>query len=430
MRGTATQKQKLDENRASLCNEDSINSVEEVDQKPMECESKPSTVSQCTTEPMEMDGKAVPASCMPTSYKNQVPEKVCIPQLADIKPFEDADRKACKDNFAIVAPLSAETICGLRSLASQAKGIVEFGHTGNYWEGSFPPSLLSAATRPMLLDFVKRTIIYNFAKPYPLLALIQHNKNLNANSEESSPTAQPSSAEQNVGLTVGCFTNWLPIVGPLLLDSIWQSLEGLFTPPPQIASRVGHDKTSPSSNTKKAIYIHDAEAADIIHVAILALVGSDYSLHEKSQGMISDLRAWGRTLPNAHQSGRPDPLSDPWLDISDHFEYEPAIRLAKRLVHAIAARRSFWLISQTMPHAGLKYTIFPMMRSVVFNLTNDMIFEHSTNRQGVKGSGVPFYFMEWMRTIILKTWNGEVTVKRWEGTGAAIEILSDLCTFS
>jgi hypothetical protein len=431
MRGTAAKKPKLDGNRVSQCNEDSINSVEKGDQEPMDCERKQPTLSQCTTEPTEINGKAVPASSIPTSDKNHDPEKACIPQTADSEPLQDADWKVC-EYFAIVEPLSVEAICGLRSLALQAKGLVEFGHTGNYWESSLPPSLLCAAARPILLDFVKRTLVYNFANPHYLLRLIQHNKTLNANSEKSSPTAQPSSSEQKFGLTVDCFTCWVPIVGPLLLDSIWQSLEGLFTPPPKIASKFGHDKASHYSNTKEASYIHDAEAADIIHIAILVLVGSGYSLHDKSQGMISDLRAWGRTLPNAHQSGRPDPLSEPWLDISDCFEYEPAVRLAKRLVRAIAARRSFWLISQTMsvPRSGPKYNVFPVMRSVVLNVRNEMVLEQHTIRQGIKGSGVPFYLMEWMRTIILKTWNGEVTVKRWEGTGAAIEILSDLCTFS
>lgn len=62
-------------------------------------------------------------------------------------------------------------------------------------------------------------------------------------------------------------------------------------------------------------------------------------------------------------------------------------------------------------------------------MKNELILDRLRKRQGTQSSGVPFYLLEWLRTIVLKAWDGEVLVKRWEGAGAAIEIISDLCMF-
>lgn len=343
-------------------------------------------------------------------------------------PLPRAIRTSSND-VAVTAELTGDIICGLRVLAWQAKGSVDFGQTGNYSDSSpMSSTALGAVTRPLLVDFVRRTLVYHFADAHRLSRLIERNKLLIADSKIPSTVAQHFGTDHYFSLNVTCFNKWVPLVGPLLLDSLWQSLEALFTPPSNIASKVGYDKHSRSSKTENVEYIHDVEAAGMIYLAILVLVGSGYTLDDKSQETISDLRAWGRTLPNSHQSGRPDPLSDPWLDISDHFEYEPAIRLAKRLVRVIAARRSFWLISQMMPGVDTGHS-FPIMDTLVSYMKNEIILDRLLKRQGAKSSGVPFYFLEWLRTIILKTWDGEVTVKRWEGTGAAIEIMSDLCRF-
>jgi hypothetical protein len=425
MRGNGTQDQKSNGHPVSNCNGGTVKTTEKMDRKAMGHDDKESIESQPFTKPAQMNGNAVPTSYIQNSNENVAERENYLPGTIGTISWRQAKRMASTD-VAVVAQLTGDTICGLRSLASQTKGNVGFNHTGNY-SYSDPPSIpVGAATRPLLLEFVKRTLVYHFADLYRLSRLIQQNKSPIASSNLPISITQHFATDQNVGLNVACFTKWVPVVGPLLLDSFWQSLEGLFVPPPNIVSKVGYDKTSHSSSTEKARYIHDVEAADIVYLAILALVGSGYSLHDKSQETISDLRAWGRTLPNSHQSGSPDPLSDPWLDISDHFEYEPAVRLAKRLVRVIAARRSFWHISKMMP-GGCAPRGFPLMRTVISYMKNEMIIDQLANRQGTKSSGVPFYLLEWLRTIILKTWDGEATVKRWEGTGAAIEIISDLC---
>ncbi|QDS72473.1 hypothetical protein FKW77_009875 [Venturia effusa] len=326
--------------------------------------------------------------------------------------------KAAPSQVPIVEDLTGYLLTGLRSLAARAKGLSVFGHTGSYNDNSI---VLDPAVRPKALELVRRTLIYHFADPDRLSKFVKHNKKLTAASGSTSQLNGYSAKDEHVGVAVAAFTNWVPLVGPLLLDSLWQSLGALFVPPSDIATRCGHH----SSTSDKEVHIPDSEASDMIYIAILALVGSGYILNDKSQHMISDLRAWGRTLANSHQWGKPDRLSEPWLDIADHMEYEPAVRLAIRIAHVIAARRSFWLVSQTISGRSSN-SRFPIMDTIITHLKDQLRLDEIAKKSGIRNSGLPFYFLEWMRTIILKTWNGEVTVKRWEGTGAAIEVIADL----
>lgn len=324
----------------------------------------------------------------------------------------------------VVEDLTGYLLGGLRSLAAHAKGQAGFIHThiGSYNDNS---TAVDPAARPKAIELVKRTLIYHFADPARLSKFVQHNKALAAGYAFPPNLAQYLTKDGLVGITVNSFTHWVPLIGPLLLDSLWKSLGALFVPPPDIVARCGHH----SSESEEAEYVPDAEASGMIYIAILALVGSGYVLNDKSQSMVSDLRAWGRTLANSHQWGKPDPLAEPWLDIADNLEYEPAMRLASRIAHVVAARRSFWLISQTMSNASSDGR-FPLMSTIITQLRNQLLLDRLTKKgPGLRSSGVPFYLLEWMRTTILKTWNGEVMVKRWDGTGAAIEFIADLCMF-
>lgn len=400
MIGSTAKAQKLNGHAIAYQDTDEKEKIEQRRAQVVEHEEEGSTEAKSSTKTTEVDGHATPTE------DESGPEK----------------SKAAPSQVAIVEDLTGYLLSGLRSLAAHAKGQSGFSHTGSYNDNS---TIVDPAARPNVIELVKRTLVHHFADPSRLSKFIQHNKSLAAGYNLPPDLAGYLAKDGHVGMSVASFTNWVPLVGPLLLDSLWQSLGALFVPPPDIVTKCGHQ----SSRSEKATHIPDSEASDMIYLAILGLVGSGYILNDKSQHMISDLRAWGRTLANSNQWGKPDPLSEPWLDIADHMEYEPAVRLASRIAHVVAARRSFWLILQTMSGASLD-SRFPIMSTVITHLKNQLLLDHLTKKgPGPRSSGVPFYLLEWLRTIILKTWNGEVTVKRWEHTGAAIELITDLCMF-
>ncbi|TID20570.1 Lysophospholipase 1 [Venturia nashicola] len=377
---------------------------------------------------IQQEGSVEPTFSSETSPANgHVISPTDAPQTSEATSTQDhSDTRELKVPAAqvtaqvtVVEDLTGYLLSGLRSLAAHAKVQSGVSSTGSYNDSS---TAVDHAARPKVIELVKRTLIYHFADPIRLSRFVQHNKALAAASAFPPHLVEYFAEDGHVGMTVNSFTNWVPLVGPLLLDSLWQSLGALFVPPPDIVTKCGH----PSSRSEKAGYLPDAEASGMIYVAILALVGSGYILNDKSQHMVSDLRAWGRTLANSHQWGKPDPLAEPWLDIADYMEYEPAVRLARRIAHVVAARRSFWLISQTMCGKSSDGRI-PLMSSIITLLKNQLLLDRLTKKvSGPRSSGVPFYLLEWMRTVILKTWDGEVIVKRWEGTGAALDFIADL----
>lgn len=45
------------------------------------------------------------------------------------------------------------------------------------------------------------------------------------------------------------------------------------------------------------------------------------------------------------------------------------------------------------------------------------------------GWTVSSVLLDWLRTIVLKNWDGKAEVKRWEPVGAAIEFMAHLCVY-
>jgi hypothetical protein len=293
-----------------------------------------------------------------------------------------------------------------------------------------------------MMSLIKLSLIHHFGDPSRLVLCLRSNDNVETVVEDDSDDGrspcqrfvdrilqQPPISPGALNFDLECFTLWKPTVGPLIFNCLWHSLGTLFTPPPDIAcAKSPRLKPQKASKEPEAKYLNDADAAHIILVAIFALVGSVETTKWDTLEDISNLRAWGRTLANSKQSGPPDDYTNPWLKVSDDLEYEPAVRLASRLVRAIAARRSFWLISRVAQVSGFTPSEdkFPLMEMV----TGALVSEEKKVRKTTGRTSLTFVFVEWLRTIMLKNWDGKTEVKRWDHFGAALEILSDLCGYS
>jgi len=303
--------------------------------------------------------------------------------------------------------------------------------------------------------FVNRSMFYTLSDPETLLRSFHETDNAAYNKS-------PLSHLNSTRLT-HTFRDWNRRNGALIFDSLWIAVEGLFRPPPELnMQKSPHFKPSyRMATTTKSYgfssgpekpraannrYLSDEEAAHIVMICIHALTSLVPVGWPRCWAQLRNLRSWGITLPNAppHKDFT-DRFVDPWLTIIDELEYEPAIRLADRLVRGIGARMCFERILGALGHRE-NLMIDPDVPRVGHALT-DILIKHLTEveRLAIAGKArmktnlnydedpgwtVTATFMEWLRTIIIKKWDGKAVINRWNSVGAAVDLLHVLCEFN
>lgn len=224
------------------------------------------------------------------------------------------------------------------------------------------------------------------------------------------------------------FRGWSEVNGPLIFDSLWKSLESLFRPPLRASHLEG-------LNGLEDPYLSDAEAAHIVMLCIHALtshvpraIASVWPLlrRQPDTNFLSTKQA--RNLPKHCKKSL--------LQLYDALHYEPALRLAERLLRAIAARRYHHECRQSTRSSGNEHlgsVPFGLMQIVCQHLT--AVENQARQQREAKGIDpqlekdtgwtVTSCFLEWLRTVFLTSWDKKATVERWSTVGAAIEIMGD-----
>lgn len=260
--------------------------------------------------------------------------------------------------------------------------------------------------------------------------------------------------------------SWNSVRPNPIFNSLWLCLEPLFTLPHELSAWKGprarlHRRTdSPKSKSQADYYLNDSDAAHIVMICIHALTSHVSKGRPRTWKQIRQLRAEGKVIPDARQKwqwSQPDNYQRPWLRIIDELEYEPALRLAKRLVRAIAARKCFTEIlkvtsSDKDKNGSLnpvppQHTDHPECRpsdpllNILISHLGEVNRQKPTWHKRLKhksvaskasaledpGWTVSSVFLEWLRTIVMKEWAGEMELKRWEPAGAAVEMMAHLC---
>jgi hypothetical protein len=294
---------------------------------------------------------------------------------------------------------------------------------------------------------VNRSLFYTLSNPEALLAAF-HDTN---KAFEDSPLPHLDSAR-----LANSFRDWNQRNGALIFDSLWLALGALFIPPPELdvqksprlkPSRKGASMDSllePSSGggketTSASRHLSTHEAAHIVMICIHALTSSVPIGWPHTWAQIRKLRSWGVIVPNAPPNT--DAFSHPYMDIIDGLEYEPALRLADRLLRAIGTRSCFEHIRACTDTNWIKgddgYTVpFPEVADIV--IRHLIVVErvalatkrkmNSTQKQSEDpGWTVTATFMEWLRTIIIKKWDGKPEINKWSNVGTAVMVLDKLC---
>jgi hypothetical protein len=294
---------------------------------------------------------------------------------------------------------------------------------------------------------VNRSLFYTLSNPETLLASF-HDAN---EVFKDSPLPHLDSAR-----LVNSFRDWNQRNGALIFDSLWLALEALFIPPPELdiqksprlkPSRKGastDNSSGPSPGSSKEAsppsrYLSTHEAAHIVMICIHALSSLVPVGWPHTWAQIRKLRSWGVIVPNA--APNTDAFTDPYMDIIDGLEYEPALRLADRLLRAIGTRTCFEHIRES---TDTNWKRGDDGHSIPFDELVDIVTQHLFVVERVAlaakrkmnsdhksdddpGWTVTATFMEWLRTIIIKKWDSKPEINKWSSVGTAVMVLDKLC---
>lgn len=245
------------------------------------------------------------------------------------------------------------------------------------------------------------------------------------------------------------FRDWSQRNGTLIFDSLWIAMEALFIPPPEIdvqkSPRLRPSQESIPLNKggedhKAATaprYLNAHEAAHIVMVCIHALTSSVPSGWPHTWAQLRKLRSCGVIVPNVVPGI--DEFAHPFIDIIDALEYEPALRLANRLLRGIGTRTCFEHILASLKSDHERQD----PRRVSDNSLIDVVIRQLAVVERVALEGkrklksdhsnaddpgwtVTATLLEWLRTITVKKWDGKAEITKWSSVGTAVMFMDKL----
>jgi len=255
-----------------------------------------------------------------------------------------------------------------------------------------------------------------------------------------------------------------------IFPSLWNSVGSLYLPgPTRSKSPVGkfhpprsakdsdseprlHHKRSVSKTLENSI-LSDAEAAHVAKIALAALVASVPACSSKAWLYIQTLRASGKVAPITNGPPRTSGTIDDLLEIIDSLDNELSLALMTRLVKAIAARLCVSEISRNQGlSSGREVHSLHGEKDILEMILDSVWGSNHTNPLSKSTTGVsdtsreptvdspynpqpnetpeisPFsIIVEWLRSVVLREWDGKPEVPRWGAVGGALEFLSYIC---
>lgn len=287
-------------------------------------------------------------------------------------------------------------------------------------------------------DFVDRSLFYTLGDAETLL------KSFHDNTEAFRRSPLPHLDSIRL---VHSFRDWSQLNGPLIFDSLYISVGALYNRPPALNAQVP-DKVTPKpnhcpavdpSNQNEAVacsrYLNNQEAAHIVMICIHALTSLVPVAWPQTWVQLRSLRSWGVIIPNVTADA--DSSSDPYANIIDSLEYEPAVRLAHRMLQAIGVRNCFdHILTSMQENSGLGENAPEDSLSSVLvrhlQVTEPIALESKRKLKPANvinkepGWTVTATLVEWLKTIIIKKWDGNVEINKWTSVGTAIMLLHEL----
>lgn len=184
---------------------------------------------------------------------------------------------------------------------------------------------------------------------------------------------------------------------------------------------------------------YDVEACHIAKIIFGALVASVPECTRRTWSALSKLRATGQVAPNTPSNGSiaHQKMVRAVLNTGAAFENEMALGVMTRLVRAIAARHSDIEIDRDSREYSVIYTAYTI-RYLIAESFKVVVTDHEAPLPSVKagklnmddkfqaseGLEKPFkVIIEWLRSVILKEWDGKPIVRKCSAVGGALDLL-------
>ncbi|EYE95231.1 HECT domain protein [Aspergillus ruber CBS 135680] len=381
----------------------------------------------------------------PPAVPSETPIEIQSPSDRKPKRKPQPCRKETVPTVQTVTHLSKEIVDGLGQVMIQSeeeaqrwKEELEYMElTGNY-DGS---EWFSATPRQQqAFSFVAQSVFYSLSSPRQILRCFRQGTNSNSNGNDKSSRLDFQEIQSSLRkLTTIC--PW-----DMVLHSLWDAVEKLFVPPKELPMSGRHSRRSSATSsiaaplsapilarqTSDSIqeeHVTDANAAHIVTIALFALAGSVPEVDAPTWRGILRMRAIGTVAPDAEMRNLPSSSAELVTEVTDKFEHGLALRLANRLVRALTARLAFHEISKARDYTfSLKSNVLDL---IVDNLSEQYLTTCPNNQEYGEAPtnhhpGAPAIITEWLRTLLLREWDGNPRIPRSSTVGGAVQILSTL----
>lgn len=245
------------------------------------------------------------------------------------------------------------------------------------------------------------------------------------------------------GLKDGTFLKDVAVFLPAnswIFDYLRLAIHRLFTVPPWIEERslskerppTDHQNNDSLPKTKSAWasttkYYRDEEVAKVLTVCLHALLSSP-AQHGTALPYIRLVTSNGVMLPDLNGFVEQKEL---FLHLSDMYDHEPALKLASSFCRIVAFRRCAGLMSRNLESVSGKdeksFFESNIMTALVEQLNKMKGRIASAAKDTLPQNFVSESFLEWVRMIFLRQWDGNPVLDRWDIAGASIEVMADLC---
>ncbi|RYP76263.1 hypothetical protein DL771_001882 [Monosporascus sp. 5C6A] len=216
-----------------------------------------------------------------------------------------------------------------------------------------------------------------------------------------------------------CMLRLTRVAPSLVFDSLWIALSDLFAPPkPLQSSRSPTSKLFPRSRNS----FTNAEAGFLLSICLHALVAAAPLVTDSRQLVdMSRIRAHGLTLTNGGAVARqPTSLC---LQYEDAFTDDLALRLAKRLLAVIPARRRFDLLMEFDRDSKREQEkdIVEVFLTHLESASQSPLTVSKTERS-MHEKRVPILVLDWARAVMLSEWEGKADVSGDGPFGGALAL--------
>lgn len=222
-----------------------------------------------------------------------------------------------------------------------------------------------------------------------------------------------------------CMLRLTRVAPNIVLDSLWITLSGLFAPPKPLQSPTSQtSKLFPRSGSS----FTNAEAGFILSICLHALVATAPLVTDSRQLIdMSRIRAHGLTLTNGGAVARQ--ATSICLQYEDAFTDDLALRLARRLLTMITARRRFDLLVEFDRDSERKRE-----RDVVeiflahLESTSQSPLNVSKAERSMHEKRMPILILDWARAVMFNEWEGQADVPGDGPFGGALALTAAMCS--